>query len=92
MPQEKPKPELTKIVHVTADVMTLWDGKEYDLSKGADVKLGIVNLWKVVNPDIEFTISEVEDSPKASREVPNPLSGDDRGKAFPGIRRKNKGE
>lgn len=79
--------ELGKIVHVKAFVTAMWDGKEYDLSEGMDVKYGMVVTWSKIYKNVEFDVSEVSETPIDKREIKNPLEENDRGESFSGLRR-----
>lgn len=88
----KPKTheEMAKPVHVTAQLTAKWDGKEYDLRKGANVATGTVEHWQSVFPTVKFNIEEIPQTPIVAREIENPLEEHNRGTAFAGLKKGRK--
>lgn len=76
------KLDLNKLVNVKADITAMWDGKEYDLSNGVQVKNGVLVAWKTLHKGVDFYTSDIEQGETPSREVKNPLEENDRGSAF----------
>lgn len=90
---ERIQEDLSRNVHVTAQLTARWGGVDYDLSKGAKVQYGVVHHWQGVYPEVPFTVEDVQEK-LTSRDVKDPLETVNRGKAFAGLQkgRKREGE
>lgn len=86
MPNFPTQEELSRIVHVTADKVIHWDGKEIDLSKGVELPYGIVYHYSTLDPDTEFDVKPVTPLEPPVKEIVDPLEANDRGIAFSGLR------
>lgn len=78
-------------VRVTADISATWDGVDHDLSEGIVIQYGVVELWKKINPNVAFTVSEVASEDfTPNKPIINPLEENDRGEAFSGLKRRGR--
>lgn len=87
---DRPDPSFARNVHVTAELTARWDGKEYDLRDGVEVKYGIVEHWQGLYPDTTIHIEEAKEISAPDKPVGNPLEAMDRGAAFSGLKQRGR--
>jgi hypothetical protein len=64
----------------------IWDGKDYELgAEPVEVKRGIAEHWSALHPDIR--IEELPTELIEQRTPENPLEQNNRGGAFPGLKK-----
>ncbi len=84
--------ELEREVVVKAELVSQWDGKEVDLRAGKTILNGLLVHFQDAFPDVTFEVIDVPVKERTAKDIPNPLEENDRGEAFPGLKRRTKKE